>query len=415
MLPAEDGRGLNPPTPNTPEVPLLGRHREPPRAHLAAVALLALLTLLRFWPHITDPAPLPDEMGYVRGIGRLLAGGSPYPGGSYLYPPLVAYAGAWGWQHLGPGAVLGALRGANVLGAAGTVWCALVWLPWSWRRRVAAGALYLAVAPIVRLGVEWGNLSLAVGGLIALGLLIWPRRPALAGALLGTSLAIKPLAPVAVLALLAHRPRAGGRRHWLAAAVAGAVTAALVLPFPHWRGMLSVPYIPAITSRSLSFHRLAFLLGLEVDPLAVTAALALATVLLVRLRPLGRLPLYGIAAAATLAASPSVWSHALHLTLPLQALALAAAWERLARAPEGERPRRRRELVFVALAAAAIQLSEGATVLDDQPAWLELPGVLAPVLAPGALAWYLTWVGPATAAAATRTRNRCPDPGGRRG
>lgn len=374
---------------STAEEPLLGGRREPFRAHAFAVVLLALAALLRFWPSVTAAGPLPDEMGYVRGIERVLAGGSPYPGGSYLYPPLVAHAGAWGWEHLGRGAVLAAFRLANLLGLATVVWCAAVWLPWGWRARVAAGAAYLAVAPAVRMGMLWGNLSLAVAGMIALALFIWVRRPWAAGALLGASIAVKPVAPVAVAVLAAHRPRRGGWRHWQTAATAAWVAAALIVFFPTWRELLAPLATPGLVARTVSVHRLAHLFGLDGRMIWVTATVALIAVAVARLRPLSPPVLFGTAVAATLAATPSVWPHTLLVSLPLQVMALRLAAERASAAAPRELRWRRWELVAVALAVAALQLSEGASSTDDRSVAFQIFSVLPPLLAPAALAAYV--------------------------
>lgn len=379
---------LTKPEPRTPRPP--GPRPEPFPWQLLAVALLMLAALVRFGPSLLAPVPLPDEMGYVRGIRRVLAGGSPYPGGSYLYPPLVAHAGAWAWAHISPGAVLGVFRAANLLGLAAVVWCAAAGLAWRWGWRVAAGAAYLAVAPAVAMGLRFGNLSLAVAGMIVLGLRIWPRRPWSAGVLLGLSVAVKPVAPAAVAVLAAHRPRRGGWRHLEAVVAAAVVAAVLIFSFPTWKELLLPLERPSLVASSLSVHRLAHLAGLGQGSLVwVSAAVAATAVGLVRLAPLAPRALFGVAVAAGLAATPSVWPHTLLVALPLEVLALQTAASRWAAAEPPRRRRRLWELVFLALAVAAIQLSEGATSLDDRAAVFQIFALLPPLVAPGVLAWYV--------------------------
>ncbi len=365
-----------------------GWRRRSTAAHLAAIAALALVMLLRWWGPLSDPSPHLDERSYFTAFERIAAGQSPYFETSYAYPPVFAIAGSWAVEQVGERPVLGALRGANLLGLALALWCSMAWLPGPWRLRLLGGGLFLLVAPAVRFGVLWGNLSLAVAGMLIFALLIWRRAPLTSGLVLGASIALKPLAPGAVLALLAHRPVAKGHRHWIAASVAMTVAAGLVLAFPYLDDLRTLA-AGDLVSRSVSPHRIVHLLGLRVHAIWVTVALAVAVVVVARWRPLGRLQLLCLALAAALATSPLVWHHTLLLALPLQIVALQLAYGRFQVASPSSRRRAGWELSMVALAAAAILAAEGATGIYDYPVVLQLFGALPPTLAPALLAGYV--------------------------
>ena len=365
--------------------------RQPWPVHGAAILALAALLTLRWWSAVISPELLPDERIYFEAFDAVLAGKSPASVRGYLYFPFLAITGARQVAAYGSTFVITQMRLANLLGLAVTAWCALAWCPWSARRKVLVAAGVLSLAPAAHFGMTYGNLSLAVSGLVVGGLLLWPRAPATAGALLGLSIGIKPLAPVAVLALGTHRPRDGGRRHLAAAAVAVAVAGGLVLGFPYLGDVLSRAQ-PDLASRTVSFHRFPYVFGLRLHPALLLAALGAGTMAFVHRRPLPRRLFLCVALTATLAATPLVWSHTLLMTLPIQVLALQTAWWRSAdRLAAGghEGPFQRLEVFFVLLAVAAIQFSAGATGIDDQALWLQLAGTLPPALAPGILTVYL--------------------------
>ena len=114
-----------------------------------------------------------------------MEGESPYGWGGYLYPPLFALGGAWLWETLGRGGLLAVLRVVNLAGAVVTVWCAMVWLPLTWRWRLAAGLGVIALSPAMVQGLTFGNVSLWVSGMLVVGLLLWTRFPVTSGVLLG--------------------------------------------------------------------------------------------------------------------------------------------------------------------------------------------------------------------------------------
>jgi hypothetical protein len=365
--------------------------KQPWTAHAAAILVLAAILVVRWWPAMTNPEPLPDERIYFVAFEAVLAGKSPASARGYLYFPFLAIVGAKEMAALGPAVVAAQMRLANLLGLAVTAWCALAWSPWGARRKVIVAAAVLSVAPAASFGMTYGNLSLAVSGMVVGGLLLWPRAPVTAGGLLGLSIAVKPLAPVAVLALWAHLPPSRGRRHVVAAVVAGAVAGVLVLGFPYLGDLLSRAQ-PELASRTVSLHRFPYLFGLRLHPAWVTGIVGIATLAFVAGRPLPRRLFLCVAVTATLAATPLVWNHTLLMTLPIQALAIETAWWRSAdrRAAGGPKSLLQRlEVLLVLLAVAAIHFSAGATGIDDQALWLQLAGTIPPALAPGILTAYL--------------------------
>jgi len=367
---------------------------EPLRRHALAVALLMLTAALRWWPQVFDPLPQNDEMVYFRAFEAVARGGSPFVVSGYMAFSFLARVGAWGLELLGMPATLALLRVTNLAGLAVCVWCSSAWIPWSWRRRLLAGMLFVALAPAVRFGVVLGNLSLLMAGMLVAALLFWPRAPLVSGALLGLSVAVKPVAPGAIVALLFHRPDGGGRRHLLAAGVGAAVTAAIVLG--------SLPLETLVTkdiwfrlARTVSPYRFAHLLDLRGSVPVVMVLVVLLTVLVARSRRLGPTQCFALAVTAAIAATPVVWSHTLLVTLPLQVLALLVLYYRweASRQPESRLAPHRLalpvEAALVILAVVAIQAAEGATNIYDQHLWIQWLGTIPPAVAPAALSGYL--------------------------
>jgi hypothetical protein len=280
---------------------------------------------------------------------------------------LTAHLGAWAVEHLGEGVVIALMRSVNLLGLAVTVWCSFAWTPWRWRSRLAAGALIIVLSPAIHFSLFLGNLSLTIAGLIVGGLLLWPRRPVLAGVLLGSSVAIKPLAPVALVTLLC---------------------------FPELDRMMRLAYWSRL-ERTVSLHRFAYLLGWQQGVLLISAAVAVVAIVVARWRPLGRTHLLALAVTAALAATPLVWAHTLVACLPVQVLALTTALLRY-RQEIGDGPaagaiqvRRRHQLLFVALGVIAIQFAEGPSGIYDQNLIIQWLGTIPPAVAPAALTAYI--------------------------
>lgn len=356
-------------------------------SHAVALAVVTAVLVVRFHAAVLAPVPVEDERVYFDAFTSAAEGRSPY-GGSYFYTPTFALAGAWAVGHLGATAVLAAMRTANLLGMAWIAWLSVAWLPWTWRRRLLAASVYVAVAPAVRLGAAWGNLSLLVVGLLLAALLIWARRPVVAGLLLAASLVIKPLGPVVAVALAAHRPADGGRRHLVAGLLGLAVAAALVLPMPWLADMLSFGGKPE-NGRNVALQHLLFCFGLRLDSLVIAAAVAAATVLAGRRRPWPRESFLGFAGTAGVLALPVVWSHTLLLVLPLEVMALTVAFARRAAPDAAASVLRRYEATFVVLAVLAIQLCEGLGGIETWPLLVQGVATLLPALGPAALLAYL--------------------------
>lgn len=371
--------------------PLAGIRNLPVAHNLGAIAVLAAVMVVRWWVYFTWPMPLNDEMTYFRAAASLARGHSPYQPG-YLYPMLPAMLSVAAIRHLGVGGWTLLLRVLNDVGGATISWISVCWLPWSWPRRVALGAILLILSPIVHFAIFTANISLFVGAVVTIGLLIWPRRAVAAGLLLGLSVGLKPFAPGAIAALGLHRPQHGRRRSaWTAAAIAVAVGTLLVVGLPGSDQLfrLHVDRMDPL-ARTVSLHRFAHLLGWGDHLLIVSVVLLGAALWLVRRRPLNISELYAAATATALMTTPIVWAHTMIITLPVQVLAVARAVHRLRQAAETARRRRLRyELIFVLLGCAAIQFATGAGAVYEGPILWQAMAVLPPALAPACLAAYL--------------------------
>lgn len=365
----------------------------PLRVHAGCLLVLMVVPLLRWWPMVTETQiPLGDEVAYFNAFKLVAAGESPFEEPDYLYPSVFAYAGAWSLVHLGQTFTDALLQALNLLGLATVIWCSMAWLPWSVPRRLLGGAVFILLAPQVRYSVEFNNFSLAVAGMMVGGLLLVSWRPLVAGLLLGGSVALKPVAPMAVGCLLFARWEDHARRRWLAAVTAMLVAAALVLLFPHLDELLALTDTERVAA-TISLHRFPKLFGFELNALWVSAPLALAAAALVARRRLGRARFLCFALTASIAVTPLVWSHTLVVLLPLEVLALAVAadrWVLLRRAPTASRTIPPwLEPVGVVLAVVAIQLSAGAGSIGDQSVLLQLFGAGVPALSPFILLAYL--------------------------
>lgn len=363
---------------------------------------LALFVLIRWWPYLGSPVPLGDEGIYMRAFAEVAAGHPADQVSGYYYPPTFAAIGAVLLETLGETATRALLRMGSVMGLALTIWIALG--PWgaSWSRKVLTGMVYLGVAPAVYYGIETGNLSFLVSGMIILSLALWDRRTVLSGLLLGTSVALKPFAPLTIVALAAHRPLPASLRQRLAGGIAGGIAALLILSQPGYlattaRAVDRLPFI-----RSISLNRILVLLDLEINPTLVAAVLALIVVLIARRYPMGRQEILCFGGVAAVLAVPIIWSHTLLLTLPVQILALTRAVERRGGIGESTAPAavgghgatwRRYELAFVGLAALALQLTGGAGAIDDQHLAFQLPVLVGAYLAAPALMAYVLMTG----------------------
>ncbi len=363
--------------------------RDRPHLQIGALALLTIVLCLRYADGVLAPEPLGDEVAYVTAAERVVAGQSPY-WGLYLYPPALAYAGAAVIRLAGSDGLMLLFRAFNVLGVALLVWWSFALLPGAFRWRLAAAALYLAISPAVAYGLSWGNISLGIAAMIFLGLLLWPDRPILAGALLGASIAVKPVAPVAVLVMLLQGAKAASSAvHRKAGTIALALAGGLLLVPPYLREFLSLTTQMPPYTRNVALYRALVCFDVEPPALVLFAVVAILTVLFIRHRPRSPWEVLVIAIPATLLALPLVWSHTLLLTLPLQVAATGRAWQALRNSGAADRPIHTLHAVLVLGAVLAIQLSDGVGGIDNQAFWLQGLVILLPALAPSALSLYL--------------------------
>ena len=377
------------------------------KTHCLAVAILVLVTVVRWAPSVLSPTPLFDEAIYLDAFRTAAAGESPYSVYGYYYPPPCAVVGGWLISNLGQTALMMLIRGFVVLGLVVTLWLSLVWWRTSARRRVIVGVVYLCLAPPVGLGLRTGNMSFLIIGLIVLAMMIWRERPVVSGLMLGSSVSMKPIAPIAILVLLVHRPLRGGYRQIVAGLIGSVTMFVSLFPLHEFREMLSQNIASLSLNRSFSLHRLLGLAGLDVHPLAAMTIVAVIAVFLARLRPFDEIDLLCLSLTAAILAVPLIWTHTLLLTLPVQVLALLRAVERrhLIRTEPGFEGRRggtgRYELWMVVIAVAAIQLAEGSGSVDRMSAWIQLIALGVPFVAPAALAGYVLATSPNRSTSAT--------------
>jgi hypothetical protein len=370
--------------------------RQPWRQHLGALAVLLVLLTLRSLPQVFLGEPHVDEGYYIAAFSAVTVGESPYDIGGYYYPPFFAAIGAWVLERLGTGGTLVLFRSVSMLGLVLALWCSTAWLRGSWTRRVVVAAIYLLAAPAVGYGMRTGNISFAVVGVVLLALFFWRRRPVIAGLAVGASVAIKPIAPLSLVALFCHRPSPPGKSHLIAGLV-GALTAAgfLMTMLMHLPEMSRQPIDPLSYIRSFSLYRMLALAGVSPSFFSIIVIGAALVAIGVRLRPLSGSQLICVATTGAILVTPVIWTHTLILVLPVQAIALVLAfcrWRRPNRGDaEGQRGRRIRfyELIVVALAAASIQLAGGIGALDDQAPWVQIAFLAVPYLAPAALTAYI--------------------------
>ena len=365
--------------------------RTSPHWLVAAVLFLALLTALR-WSFLRSPAPLGDEVVYLKAFHATLAGNSPYDVEGFFYPLAFARAGAWLVAALGDGGTLTVMRGANLLGLGLAFWVATAWLSMTVRARWLVAAAGLCLSPAVYAGLDLGNVSFFIVGLTLAALLTWPRRPRAAGIMLGLGVALKPIAVAAIPLLAVHRPRdqfaRDGHRQLLSAAAAAVTAGILLLPISGLREMLRQEMLELAYARSFSLQRLLALFGVDLPQIALTATVIALAILGARRWPMSSVQLLCFTVAAISLATPLVWNHTLIVALPVQGLAVALAWHRYTANPREPSVLRRWEPILVAL--AVIMIHAGTTAgFDHLQPWLQVPFLLAVGLTPAALCAYV--------------------------
>lgn len=362
-----------------------GFREMPARRHLAGVALVAALLALRFAAELFSAGPIQDEEVYAAAFEQVRAGRSPYSVPQFYYLPPFALAGGFAVEKLGMPTALALLRTANMLAVAGLIWLATGCWRLGFVRRVVLAATYGALAPAVDLAIAWGNLSPLALILWLSAFLLFRRRPILAGAGYALAMLVKPVAAIGIGLLALHRPEPSEARpiwrrpQFLAGATTSALLLAALLPSPHLREFFGLSAGIPSAARSASLHRLLYCFGIEISALLLMVVVFFAALILLRRRKRGPAELYAFAAIAALLATPLVWSHTLLLVLPLQSAALALASKR----------RDRVELLLVATAVLAIQMSNGLGGAETWPLAVQGLFVLLPCFAPLGLGIYL--------------------------
>lgn len=339
--------------------------------------MLVLVGLARFGPALFAPEPIEDEVVYFSAFESARHGDSPYVDG-FFYSPGFAALGAGLEESLGRGRTLGLIRGLNLAGLAILVWLALAFLDVGVWSRLLVGAAFIALAPAVRLAMAWGNLSPLVIALLLLALTFWLDRPVLAGLALGLSLAIKPIGPLALLVLLAHRGPA--RRAATLSCVIAALVASSAYLSPFLADFLALGSGFPNRGRSAGLQQVLAGFGLEVGSSWLALIVAVLAIFLARRFFWSRLALLNFAGVMALLATPLVWSHTLLLVLPLQVMALSCALRR---------DKQPNELILVLSLILAIQLCEGLGGVETWSAPWRGFFVAIPALAPALLAFYV--------------------------
>ena len=367
-------------------------------AALGFVGVVAVAALVNR-EALLQPMPQQDEPSFVEAAELMAAGISPYSQAKYNYPPPLAALGALAIDRGGTGLLLALMRGTNLLAVAALAIYAAGFAGLPPRRRLLLAAAIVALLPIVHYTFWIGNTTPIAGALAIAGWNLGSRRPWGGAALVGVSLAYKPIALAGALYLSARwlgDALRSPRR--LVEALAWLPVAALcVAP---WAGELAamarrMTEPPVFSSRNLSFRRIFDGFGVEVPAAAITLTVLAVALLAARLRP--RRPVDEIdrqhtAPVVALLALPVAWAHGFLFVLPLQVAAARRYWERRAL-------RRQRSWQALAerwggpLGLALIQGSASAGVEFEAPEWVRAALILLPMLAPAALLVYLRRAG----------------------
>ncbi len=298
------------------------------RAFAEGAALLAFV--LFYWgPNIWGTRMLADDQAYLCAFRAVANGELPYTCPRYLYPPAFAHVGRALLALLPASALMIALRLVNAVAVVVLLRLTLAFTPLRMPARLLVGATLVVFAPPLRAALAFGNVSPIVVAASLYALLRWPRHPVSAALLLGTALALKPLALMSVPFLWLHRGERAGARSRGVATGAATVALAWLLPwFFELTHMFAQDYAHPTAFRNVSLLRVLYLLGLEVSPLVIPLSVLLLCVALLRRRALRVEELALAVTAASVPSLPTVWNHAMLLLFPLMAAALTRAWAR---------------------------------------------------------------------------------------
>jgi hypothetical protein len=309
-----------------------------------ALATLAALAFTVHASYLRTPGWLGDEDMYMGAIKMALSGHSPFDYAPYLSPALFAYAFASlsGW--IGLAEVTVVIRVLNVLGAVALAWAASFWvhgkIPWRW----AVAALLVALAPPIVAGLGVGNVSTIGNAAVVTALLLWRRRPFLAGLCLALALAVKPYGLAVLPVLFAARLHQPTRSQWIAPCVAAVAFSASLLAFPaDLLTMLRKHQGFAVYLHSMSIQRALYLLvGWGPSALTVFLSVTFAGIIWVRRRPRADDEVAQVAILVSLLSVTRVWLHSLGLVLPLVCLVLSERTRSLASHWRGGSPAARK-------------------------------------------------------------------------
>ncbi|MCB1037601.1 MAG: hypothetical protein KDD47_27465, partial [Acidobacteria bacterium] len=256
--------------------------------------------------------------------------------------------------------------------------------------RLGLALAYVGLAPpALTSGFRSGNLSFAVVGAGIAAFLVWRERPGLAGVLLGVSSVVKPITPVGIVVLGAHRAESSGWRHRIASATGLLVAGGLSLATPYLWDYLSAEHATQEwpLRRAVSLYRFVELLGVSVHPAVLVLAVGLVFAWIGWRHPRSPRQVVVLGLTAMALATPALWSHSLLIVAPLAVMSLVKAGERY-------RDRRSRaavyELVVIALIVLALQLSNGiGGGAEGRSSLVQIAFLILPVGAPVGLAFYL--------------------------
>jgi hypothetical protein len=352
-----------------------------------------------------------DEQPYACAFQAMGAGLDPYLCDRFLYPPPMAALGGWLLRIVPLPMLFSLLRTANAVGLGWLAATSAAHIARPGLGRWAAAAILVLLAPGSEEALQVGNVSPLVVALMWSALGRWPRQPALAGAMLGASIIIKPIA-LAALPLLALAPwperRAASRA---CSAYAGAVVLGAHLPW--------LPLLPSMLAHAprhegaicnVSSQRVAHLLGLPSPPqtMVLLAATIAVGALLWRARPSAARASNAIVVACLLSL-PVVWNHTYVAAWPIASAAVGDAWRAFARARPG--PDRSRSLLSLLLVghAACWTFSTNALtwVSELLPARANAFPTVVAMLLPAALCW---WHGRASGRTTQSPARRPPTP-----
>ncbi len=368
----------------------------PPRPWLQhGLIVLGLWTVSigLFWPWIvSSPKGLADSGAYLAGFQAVRDGLSPYVHPRFLYPPLFAHAGAWLGQRLGLSAVAILLQLFDLLAASSLVWISLTLVVSRRGVRLIAAPVLLALLPPIGDSIRSGNVAVAIASLTLVVGLLWPRMPLLAGALLGLTLAAKPMA-LGLLPVLVLQQATSRRRSWLAAALAAALALASLGLYPEESLSMFRRASVACGARTVSLHAAFREMGLPIPALAITALVALAGGIIVHRggRGLGVISLAYLSCAFSLCMLPVISTGSLALGVPLIVAAAAFVLRRvLQQWWQGAESKRRavRDLLFVGVGAAAFCGGDSWSLWPEAPREIRGATMLIPLLALSGLTWF---------------------------